>query len=126
MTKQYPTTSSQLKKLFRKSFRETESPLPQLQIDNQSFSITKHLITLPEYLSSNSVSIFLSMQGEVNTSYILIDLFNRGKSVFIPKCDGKIMKMVELKSMHDFKTLPLNSWGIPEPLDNDIKTRTDC
>lgn len=113
----------QAKNLFRKTQRSSLPKLSQAQIEHQSQAILTHLETLPVYANAKSVSIFLSMQGEISTTQIVKNLLDGGKHVFIPKCDGSVMNMVSLDSFDDFNSLPRNSWGIPEPPENELVKR---
>lgn len=71
--------------------------------------------------------MFLSMHDEVRTEEILRDLFARGKTCFIPKyqTQGSHMDMLQLHSMQDMDSLPLTSWNIKQPSDEDL-TRAEA
>jgi 5-formyltetrahydrofolate cyclo-ligase len=46
--------------------------------------------------------------------------------VFVPRCRGMEMQMVRLQSFKDYESLPINSWGIPEPIWNEqMQTESD-
>ena len=57
------------------------------------------------------------MPDEVETEYLLIDMFNKQKKCFIPRYDGssRHMDMLELYSMQDLRSLPKTKWNIPQP-----------
>ena len=85
-------------------------------IELQSEAVVKKLLQHPVYLNSQSVSLFLNMPtGEIKTDRILVDFFERNKSVFIPCCTKERMEMVRLENWNDYFMLKPNAWGIPEP-----------
>lgn len=106
----------QAKQLLRKNHKPFIHPS---KIQTESAEILRHLISLEVYRNCKSVSIFLSTDSEVNTLPIIRHIFISGKVCFIPKCNGKTMRMVQLKSLADYESLPTNAWGIKEPIDND-------
>lgn len=59
--------------------------------------------------------MYLSTKNEIDTTLILTDIFEKGKEVFIPRCDGKVMEMVKLSSMNDYEKLPLTKWNFKQP-----------
>lgn len=65
--------------------------------------------------------MFLSMDDEVHTEEIIEDVFKCGKSCFIPRYESSSshMDMLKLSSLQDMKTLPLTSWNIPQPAEDD-------
>lgn len=87
--------------------------------------------------------------AEVSTVSILQDAFQRGKDVYVPYLhtvptpqpqsqhdDGtsshrgaggsSIMVMLQLKSMGEYLSLPLNSWGIPSLDPSTVSERRNC
>ncbi|XP_016369466.1 5-formyltetrahydrofolate cyclo-ligase-like [Sinocyclocheilus rhinocerous] len=87
----------------------------------QSRVVSQKLFRHPKYLSSQRVAVFLNMHDEVRTEDILQDIFKRGKVCFIPRYFTKSsrMDMLRLKDMEEVKTLPLTSWNIRQPADED-------
>lgn len=65
--------------------------------------------------------MFLSMNDEVHTGEIIKDMFKRGKSCFIPRYErsNSHMDMLQLSSVQDMESLPLTSWNIRQPADDD-------
>lgn len=63
------------------------------------------------------------MHDEVRTEEILGDAFGKGKVCFIPKYltanNSNHMDMLRLASLEDINTLPLTSWNIRQPGDDD-------
>ncbi|XP_073160224.1 5-formyltetrahydrofolate cyclo-ligase isoform X2 [Lepidochelys kempii] len=63
------------------------------------------------------------MQDEIETEEIIKDIFQRGKECFIPryKPQSSHMDMVKLTSAEEICSLPLTSWNIHQPCDNDVR-----
>jgi len=71
--------------------------------------------------------------GEISTSAIVHDAFNKGKSVYVPyiyqldttSAQGppSAMEMLALHSVNDFESLQPDKWGIPSLDANTVATR---
>lgn len=85
------------------------------------YIFSPQLFSHPKYVSCNRIAVFLSMHDEVQTEEILKDVFKRGKSCFIPRYESNSnhMDMLELKSLQDIEMLPLTSWNIRQPNQDD-------
>lgn len=61
------------------------------------------------------------MEDEVCTEEIIRDVFRWGKSCFIPRYESSCshMDMLKLNSLQDMQTLPLTSWNIRQPAEDD-------
>ncbi|XP_067349902.1 5,10-methenyltetrahydrofolate synthetase (5-formyltetrahydrofolate cyclo-ligase) isoform X2 [Channa argus] len=61
------------------------------------------------------------MDDEVRTEQIIKDIFKRGKDCFIPRYKSSRihMDMLQLSSLQDMETLPLTSWNIRQPAEDD-------
>lgn len=101
---------------FRSQFKKVLLEIPFPTIEAESRIITEKILTCRHYIDAKSVSIFLNKPcGEINTTFILEDIFKSGKKCFVPFCSNTTMVMLHLKDMNDFLSLERNSWGIPEP-----------
>ncbi|CAH1784458.1 unnamed protein product [Owenia fusiformis] len=103
------------KKILRKKIKDTINALSREEKERQSSVITQKLIALPVYQQSTRISVFLSMQDEINTMHILSDIFRSGKICFIPCYHGDNMDMLKLNSMADYDSLPVTKWNIKQP-----------
>lgn len=110
------TARSQLKQILAKIPRET--------IETESSIVATKVIQTPQFINSKTISIFLNSPGEISTFEIMKAAFEANKRVYIPICDGFVMKMVILKDLNDFYSLIPNSWQIPEPLETDNREST--
>ncbi|XP_025246251.1 5-formyltetrahydrofolate cyclo-ligase isoform X2 [Theropithecus gelada] len=81
------------------------------------------VIAHSEYQKSKRISIFLSMQDEIETEEIIKDIFQRGKVCFIPRYQfqSNHMDMVRLESPEEISLLPKTSWNIPQPGEGDVR-----
>ena len=48
-------------------------------------------------------------------------MFETGKECFFPKYVGPKMDMVRLKDWSDYDTLPVTSWNIKQPADDELR-----
>ncbi|XP_034944141.1 LOW QUALITY PROTEIN: 5-formyltetrahydrofolate cyclo-ligase-like [Chelonus insularis] len=106
------------KNIVRKEIKGVINNMSQEEKVRQSDTVCKKVFDLPEFQSSERISIYLSTDNEINTFPILAYLFKIGKQVFVPKYNGKNMMMVRLHSLEDFDNLPLTKWMIKQPNDN--------
>ncbi|XP_023239705.1 5-formyltetrahydrofolate cyclo-ligase-like [Centruroides sculpturatus] len=111
------------KDAVRSELKKKLSSLSLEERTKQSKIVAEQLLQNERFKGSNRISIYLSTEHEVQTEGILKHLFDVGKEVFIPKYDTKshLMEMVKLHSMEDFSTLPLTSWKIKQPADDDVR-----
>jgi len=107
---------------LRKEMKRILKCLSEDEIKNQSAVVTQKLLSLPAYQNAERISIFLSMSDEIDTSSILQHAL-REKQCFIPQYfkEGSRMKMVKLKDLQDYEDLPMTSWNIKQPADDDIR-----
>ncbi|XP_065669575.1 5-formyltetrahydrofolate cyclo-ligase [Hydra vulgaris] len=107
------------KQLLRKEFKETLRLMSHQDKVEQSKIITTKLFLMDIYKQSKSISLYLSMPTEVFTSDILADIFKSNKVCYIPRYIGKDMDMVYLKDQDDYDKLPVTSWNIKQPNDDE-------
>uniref|UniRef100_A0A8C8SVY1 5-formyltetrahydrofolate cyclo-ligase n=1 Tax=Pelusios castaneus TaxID=367368 RepID=A0A8C8SVY1_9SAUR len=97
--------------------------LSEAEKQRQSRLLSRKVIGHSKYQDSRRIAVFLSMRDEVQTEEIIKDMFQRGKECFIPKYKpgSSHMDMVKLTSTEEISSLPLTSWNIQQPGDNDIR-----
>ncbi|MCL4123468.1 UNVERIFIED_CONTAM: hypothetical protein GTU68_027672 [Idotea baltica] len=105
------------KNTFRKEMKQQLSLMSIEDKRIQSEAVTKKLLALPEYRNSKRISVYLSMQDEIQTENILKHVFNTNKACFIPRYDSSsnFMDMVRLYSWSEFESLPETRWKIKQP-----------
>ncbi|XP_042553641.1 5-formyltetrahydrofolate cyclo-ligase isoform X1 [Dipodomys spectabilis] len=94
-----------------------EERLRQSRLLTQKVVISCQVMAHSRYQRSQRVSIFLSMQDEVDTEEIIRDIFRQGKTCFIPRYQyqSNHMDMVRLASPEEIPLLPKTSWNIAQP-----------
>lgn len=117
------------KQRLRKEIRAKVKELTKEEIQEQSQKVWDQLVKLPQYESSTSIGLFLSMpKGEINTDHILERALASGKGIYVPqvgnnfeKCDMEMLRVIETDPIPGdifHKSWPKNKWGIPEPPEN--------
>ncbi|KAI1889720.1 hypothetical protein AGOR_G00165850 [Albula goreensis] len=109
------------KQALRKEIKKRVAAIGNQEKLRQSHVVTQKLLRHPRYESCQRVAVFLSMNDEVRTEEIIEDIFKRGKECFIPKylTNSSHMDMLRLVSAKDIESLPLTSWNIRQPGDNE-------
>ncbi|XP_027949615.1 5-formyltetrahydrofolate cyclo-ligase isoform X2 [Eumetopias jubatus] len=89
----------------------------------QSHLLAQKVMAHSRYQESKRISIFLSMQDEVETEEIIKDIFRRGKTCFIPRYQfqSNHMDMVKLASPEEVSSLPKTSWDIHQPEEDEVR-----
>ncbi|XP_076984657.1 5-formyltetrahydrofolate cyclo-ligase isoform X3 [Tamandua tetradactyla] len=89
----------------------------------QSRLLTEKVIAHSQYQKSKRISIFLSMPDEIDTEEIIKDMFQRGKTCFIPRYQfqSNHMDMVRLASPEEISSLPKTSWNIHQPGEDEVR-----
>jgi len=109
------STTKALKRVLRAEIKPKLTALPSEIIQAESNKVLATLLVHPTYLASRRVSVYISMPGEIVTRSLVRDIFNSGKTLYVPRWHADAMEMVRLDSWVDYLSLPHNRWGIPEP-----------
>ncbi|KAM4593644.1 5-formyltetrahydrofolate cyclo-ligase [Odontesthes bonariensis] len=109
------------KQALRRAIKVRVAALSAEEKRRQSLLVAQELFRHPKYVSSQRVAVFLSMNDEVCTQEIIKDMFKWGKSCFIPRYErsSSNMDMLKLNSLQDMESLPLTSWNIRQPAEDD-------
>ncbi|XP_019874396.1 5-formyltetrahydrofolate cyclo-ligase isoform X2 [Aethina tumida] len=107
--------ASAAKGLLRKEIAKKLELIPIEERKRQSEIVKEKLFNLPEFQKSKRVSVFLSLDTEIDTEPIVRKIFEDGKECFVPRYSKAGMQMVKLKSMEDWETLPVTKWNIKQP-----------
>ena len=110
-----------LKRSLRKELKARIKRMPDDQKREESLKIAKKVLNLKAYQESSRVSVYLSMPSEVDTTEILNHIFDQGKKCYVPLYTSEDMKMVRLKDLNDYNSLPLTSWNIKQPNENEVR-----
>lgn len=84
-------------------------------IARQSQAVTAKVLQSEIFRQAQRVSIYLSTTSELDTTALLLEMFRLEKMVFVPTYEGTKMKMVRLRGMDEYESLPLTKWNIKQP-----------
>ncbi|OXU29145.1 5-formyltetrahydrofolate cyclo-ligase [Nasonia vitripennis] len=115
------STLKAAKAALREEITNVLKKLDGVEKKRQSESVLIKFLALPQYKTSQKISIYLSTEDEIDTVPFLKDIFAKGKQVFVPRYQGKKMEMVQLYSMEDYDKLPLTKWNIKQPSIKEIR-----
>lgn len=118
-----------LNRKLSKWLRATLTSMPRSQVDIESDSLMRQLLSHASHKSARSVALYVSMSGEVNTAPIREKSLQAGKRVFLPRVTDKAsrqLSMLELHSLQEMAHFPRGAYGISEPpLQPDRKVAPD-
>jgi len=77
--------------------------------------ILQGVISLPEYLSAQTVFFYVSVTDEPDTIALIEDAWARGKRVCVPHCVS--LGVMHAYAIRDMSDLQKGRYGIPEPKD---------
>lgn len=101
------------KKSFRRKILNEISSLPQEYITDSDSKIFKNLIKLPEFVNSQNIFAYLSVDREPDTVSIIKYALKLGKTIALPlSLDGGKM---ELHTVNSLNELAPGRFGIPAP-----------
>ncbi|XP_052572470.1 5-formyltetrahydrofolate cyclo-ligase isoform X5 [Peromyscus californicus insignis] len=114
---------SSAKRSLRAELKQRLRALSAEERLRQSHLLTQKVIAHSQYQNSKRISIFLSMQDEIDTEEIIKDIFKQGKICFIPRYrfQSNHMDMVKLASPEEISSLPKTSWNIHQPGEGDVR-----
>ncbi|XP_039628672.1 5,10-methenyltetrahydrofolate synthetase (5-formyltetrahydrofolate cyclo-ligase) isoform X2 [Polypterus senegalus] len=109
------------KNALRANLKKRIAALGEQEKLRQSDVVTRMLMVHPKYQSCQRIAVFLSMPDEIGTEKIIDDIFQKGKACFIPKYQSKSnhMDMVRLATAREIRSLPLTTWNIHQPSEDD-------
>ncbi|XP_054626669.1 5,10-methenyltetrahydrofolate synthetase (5-formyltetrahydrofolate cyclo-ligase) [Dunckerocampus dactyliophorus] len=115
------------KQALRKEIKRRVAALSEQEKLRQSSVVSQKLFRHPKYVACQRIAVFLSMDDEVRTEQIISDVFGTGKRCFIPRYEhgSNHMDMLKLNSLQDMATLPVTSWNIQQP-DQDDHSREEA
>ena len=58
------------------------------------------------------ISVYVSMPEEVCTRAIITSILETKKSLFVPYFNKEEMVMVKIKDLEDYKSLPVDTYGV--------------
>ncbi|XP_072889065.1 5-formyltetrahydrofolate cyclo-ligase isoform X2 [Hemitrygon akajei] len=110
------------KKALRLEMKRRVAALSDTEKHRQSVAVSRRLLAHPKYQNCQRIAVFLSMSDEIQTEDIIKDVFQSSKECFIPryKTGSNRMDMVKLSSVEEICNLPVTSWNIQQPAEDDL------
>jgi len=105
------------KQELRKKFLALRSDQDELLLKKHSEKIIENLYKSDEFLKAQTVMVYVSYRGEVETHSLIKKLLKEGKRVCVPLCDSKNCSMTARK-ITSFTELKNGAYGILEPDNN--------
>ena len=96
--------------------RRKEAMIPEDRLE-KSKRVCHHLMTLIH--DGETVMVYTSKEKEVNTTSLITTLFERGNPVIIPIIVKDDISL-RLSYLRDFSVLVPSTFGVPEPIGNEI------
>ncbi|MEX0945434.1 MAG: 5-formyltetrahydrofolate cyclo-ligase [Balneolaceae bacterium] len=110
----------QIKKGLRKFYLSKRKELTEIQVQSKSHDIIKRVLQSKEYEDAESIHCYLAMpqNREVDTTELILDALNSGKSVVVPKMNRNYsLDHIRIDSLKHLRT---NKWGVSEPVKGEI------
>ena len=100
------------KKQIRKDLIRRRQSLSKDDTCRKSISITKKLLTIPEFCSADRILSYCDYKNEVITDFISDYAWKNKVSISFPRVEDDLMEFYEVKGKED---LVLGKWNIREP-----------
>ncbi|MEE8826579.1 MAG: 5-formyltetrahydrofolate cyclo-ligase [Eubacteriales bacterium] len=88
---------------IRKRILAMRSRIPALMLTQKSGIIEKRLMQTEEWKKAESVYIYISLPGEVDTSTLVTSAWEEGKTVACPRVEGDDLVFCQIRSYDDLK-----------------------
>ncbi|EDW92311.1 5-formyltetrahydrofolate cyclo-ligase [Drosophila yakuba] len=109
------TIQNSLKVALRKRIKDALKGIDAEAIARQSQAVTSKVLQSEVFRQAQRVSIYLSTASELDTTALISEMFRLEKMVFVPTYEGSRMKMVRLRGMDEYESLPPTKWNIKQP-----------
>uniref|UniRef100_A0ABM5EX02 5-formyltetrahydrofolate cyclo-ligase n=1 Tax=Pogona vitticeps TaxID=103695 RepID=A0ABM5EX02_9SAUR len=111
------------KRALRAELKRRLRALGEGEKRRQSGRLARQVMQHARYQASQRIAVFLSLPDEVQTAEIIKDIFQQGKECFIPRYQphSNHMDMVKLASYQEIASLPVTSWNIHQPAEEDVR-----
>jgi 5-formyltetrahydrofolate cyclo-ligase len=103
------------KKKLRKKILALRDALPLEERRKKSASIHLHLFSLPEFVTAQSVALFVSFKSEVLTESMIREALALSKVVAVPITDRTNRRLLFSRILDYTGDLVPGTWGIMEP-----------
>jgi 5-formyltetrahydrofolate cyclo-ligase len=102
------------KKDWRDRLSSLKARLSDQEWEQESWEIHKRLISHPLWKESTHITMYYSVDKEVDTLSLIREGWAAGKKIYLPKCDSK-SKTLTFYQVESFDQLEVVYYGIPEP-----------
>ena len=103
------------KKALRKRILSLRDVLPIDARQKKSAVIQSRLLSLPEFIASRTVALFVSFKSEVLTEPIIREALSLSKVIAVPVTDLARKQLILSRIIDYDADLAPGTWGIPEP-----------
>ncbi|GLR74701.1 5-formyltetrahydrofolate cyclo-ligase [Aliivibrio sifiae] len=100
---------------IRQSIRQHRNALSPQEQTQAAKDLVLQCANDPYIQKAKSIAIYLSVDGEIDTSLLIEWLWQQGKSVYLPVIDPFSKGHLLFLQYHSTTTLLLNKYQIPEP-----------
>lgn len=111
-----PETQKIEKQALRDEARKRIHLLSPPEIATKSRSICKNVLSTQEYQKAGTIMIYLSLPSEVDTTPIILNAWQRGKTVAVPKVSWQQHRMIPVTLTSLETGLELDKKGIRTPV----------
>ena len=106
-------TKAEEKKILREKIRRMERELPDRYRRESETRIASFLLSAPAYHAAQNICCFVSMEHEINTRPILLEILSHGKRLYLPRCaPAGQLDICPVENLDNLIPGPMN---IPEP-----------
>ena len=97
-----------MKKEMRTRFRSLLTALSPGEIEAKSMAVARHLYETKAYRQAQTIMVFLSLPGEINTTPIILRAWQGHKRILAPKISWEQRRMlpIEIHSLTDRPIIP--------------------
>lgn len=103
------------KKRLRSEMLARRHALAPRSVSSLGEAVRLRLASTPEYAAARTVALYWAVDNEVPTAAIVADALAAGKSVCLPRVNGRSLSFHRVL---DTATLRPGSYGVPEPPDD--------
>ncbi len=104
------------KKELRKELLQRRRCMDETYRRNSDLLIYNNLMNCPEISAAEIILTYISTEIEVDTIKFIEKMLETGKTVAVPRCEGKDMRFIVIR---DLNSLVKGAFGIPEPAGNE-------
>ncbi len=96
----------------RKTVKEKRKEYPEYLYKSESLKLSNLILDMDEFKDSETVFLYASVKGEVDTYYIMKEILKLGKKLALPVTVNKEMTFYLVESLEELKP---GYMSIPEP-----------